>query len=397
MNYASNIWKLYAIRFFHNLIPAYVIERLFWEQRGMSIRMVVYTEIIYAVTIVLLEIPTGIFADRWGRRRMIQVNAFLGCCEFLILIFANRFWHFALVTFLAGIGRAASSGAENAMLYDTLLSRGQKGQFEKHLGRLNAIDFTAVILAGLYGSVLASHFGFEPDYWLSVAAMAVSLVITFLLAEPSASGETEKPIRLLEYAATSFRFFKKSPEICIVLFAGMVTGASLNFLDEFWQLYMSRLGIPVAFYGAFLGAFLLFRLPGNLLAYSLKKRFGWRNLLSGVIAVFAAGFLCLSAFKGYGSLAAIALVSLASGVVDPLVSGYLHHRIPDSSTRATMDSFQSLGLKAVVALVGLGFGAFSSGFDIFGGYGFIAAVCGAAFILFRFASGKFGEGGSFEI
>ena len=30
MNYANNVWKLYAIRFFHNLIPAYVIERLFW-------------------------------------------------------------------------------------------------------------------------------------------------------------------------------------------------------------------------------------------------------------------------------------------------------------------------------------------------------------------------------
>ena len=33
MNYIQNVWKLYAIRFFHNLIPAYVIERLFWEQR----------------------------------------------------------------------------------------------------------------------------------------------------------------------------------------------------------------------------------------------------------------------------------------------------------------------------------------------------------------------------
>lgn len=66
MNDLSNIRKLYVIRFFHNLIPAYVIERLFWEQRGMSIQMVVYTEIIFAVTVVLLEVPTGIIADKWG-------------------------------------------------------------------------------------------------------------------------------------------------------------------------------------------------------------------------------------------------------------------------------------------------------------------------------------------
>jgi len=77
MNYIrNNIWKLYAIRFFHNLIPAYVIERLFWEQRGMTIQMVVYTEIIYAITVVLLEIPTGIIADKWSRKKMIMVETF---------------------------------------------------------------------------------------------------------------------------------------------------------------------------------------------------------------------------------------------------------------------------------------------------------------------------------
>lgn len=76
MTYSKNIRRLYAIRFFHNLIPAYVIERLFWEQRGMTIQMVVFTEIIYAITVVLLEVPSGIAADKWGRKRMMVLNAF---------------------------------------------------------------------------------------------------------------------------------------------------------------------------------------------------------------------------------------------------------------------------------------------------------------------------------
>jgi hypothetical protein len=44
----SNVWKLYSYWFFHNLVFAYVIERLFWQQRGISVQQVVYTEIIYA-------------------------------------------------------------------------------------------------------------------------------------------------------------------------------------------------------------------------------------------------------------------------------------------------------------------------------------------------------------
>jgi MFS family permease len=161
MNYKLNIWKLYAIRFFYNLIPAYVIERLFWEQRGMTIQMVVYTEIIFAVTVVLLEVPTGIIADKWGRKQMIVLSTLLECFMFLILVFATEFWHFAAAIFLAGIARSASSGSENAMLYDSLLQNGQEQAFEKYLGRLNVCDFTAAIIAALCGSLLASRYGFE--------------------------------------------------------------------------------------------------------------------------------------------------------------------------------------------------------------------------------------------
>ncbi|MBW7460157.1 MFS transporter, partial [Paenibacillus sepulcri] len=118
MDYTTNLRMLYAFRFFSSLIPAYVIERLYWEERGMTIQMVVYTEIIYALTIVLLEIPTGVMADKWGRKRMLVLSAVLGCSEFVILLLADEFWHFALVVFLAGISRSAGSGTENALLYD---------------------------------------------------------------------------------------------------------------------------------------------------------------------------------------------------------------------------------------------------------------------------------------
>jgi len=37
----GNIPILYLFRFYQNLIPAYVIERLYWEQKGMTIMMVI--------------------------------------------------------------------------------------------------------------------------------------------------------------------------------------------------------------------------------------------------------------------------------------------------------------------------------------------------------------------
>ena len=387
MNYIQNVWKLYAIRFFQNLIPAYVIERLFWEQRGMTIQMVVYAEIIYAVTIVLLEIPTGIIADKWGRKKMIVINAFFGCCEFLILLFATEFWHFAIVAFLAGVGCSASSGSENALLYDSLLSNGEQQSFEKCLGRLNAYDFSAAILAALSGSLMAGWFGFELNYWVSFAGMLVSLCISLLLVEPGVKSKTDKPVAAKEYVTASLHFFRKNQAVCLVLLSGMVTGAALNFIDEFWQLYISRLGVPVIYFGLFSAVIFFLRLPGNILAHRIKNMISYRMLISGTLFIFTAGLLVLCAVKGYTSLVVIFLICTVSGIIEPVVTGYLHHRI-DSSMRATIDSFQSLGLRTIIIIAGLGFGFFSSRYDIFGGYGFISFICGV-FLVYFLSSSKY--------
>jgi MFS family permease len=385
MNYMSNIWKLYAYRFLQSLVPAYVIERLFWEQRGMTIQMVVYTEIIYAVTIVLLEIPTGIIADKWSRKNMIVISAILGCCEFLILLFATEFWHFAVVVFLAGVARSVSSGSENALIYDSLLLSDQEESFEKYLGRLNVCDLTSAMAAALCGSFLASRYGFELNYWISLASSFAALPVSFWLAEPTVKSNLDEPIAIKEYVKTSLLFFKNNQAVCLVVLTGMVTGAAINFIDEFWQLYLSKLEIPVVYFGLFSALFMLSRIPGNMLVELLKSWFSYSTILLGVTAVFAAGFFYLIIVHGYSSLAVICLIFLVSGAMDPLASGYLHHRI-DSSMRATMDSFQSLGLNAVTMLTGLGFGFFSSKYDIFGGYGFIAVLCSVFFVYFLCAS-----------
>ncbi|MEF3305046.1 MFS transporter [Paenibacillus sp. GYB003] len=380
MNFATNVRTLFALRFCSGLVPAYVIERLYWEERGMTIQMVVYTEIIFALTVVLLEVPTGILADRWGRKKMLVLSAALACCEFAILLAATEFWHFALVVFLAGISRSAGSGSENALLYDSLKLQGKAASFEKQLGRLNACDFGAAMIAALCGSLLADRFGLELNYWISLGSALLAMIFSTLLVEPARTDAEndadDETIPFKRYVTASLRFFRTNPGVSLVVSSGMVTGAAIGFVDEFWQLYANRLDIPVAGFGVLSAALMLLRLPGNVLAHALLGRFGSRTLLVGAMTAIAAGFACSAASQDFAGLAALLVVCLVSGIMEPLASGYLHHRI-DSSMRATIDSFQSLGLNAVHILAGVGFGYFSARYDVFGGYGFIALLCGA--------------------
>ena len=386
MNLRSNILKLYLIRFFFSLIPAYVIERLFWEQRGMTIQLVVYTEIIFAISVVFFELPTGILADKWGRKKLLVSGIILEGFMFLILVFATEFWHFAVAIFLAGLARSACSGSENAMLYDTLLQVGEEKTFEKHLGGLNVIDLTAIIIAAISGSLLASRYPFELNYWLSIISMIMSLCVAILLIEPKYKSESDESILMKDYLITSVEFFNKHSDVRIVLLSGMVIRVAVSFIDEFWQLYLNRLGIPVVYFGLFSAITMVVRLPGNLLAHVVGKRFGNKLILCTVSILFVVLFLWVSIMKNNTSLVAIILICFVSGIIEPITTGYLHHRI-DSSMRATIDSFHSFGLNIILIIAGLGFGYFSNEYDVFGGYGFIACLCGV-FLVYFFISSK---------
>ncbi|MEC1520501.1 MFS transporter [Neobacillus niacini] len=381
----NNVNKLYLIIFFHNLIPAYVIERLFWEQRGMTVLMVVLCEIIYAVSVVIFEIPTGVFADKFGRKTLLIFGAVLSVFEFVILLFAYHFWTFALVVFLAGISRACTSGAMNALLYDSLLTVKKQSSFEKIVGRMNSIDFFASILAALSGSILAKYFGFEFNYMVSVASMFLALILTFLLKESvrnsiQVTKEKNKQMFIV-YVRKSVSFYKTNPRVVTILTQAMGIAACITYLDEFWQLYLDEIGYSVLFFGLFSACISLARIPGNLLAASLLTYFKAQSIILFILGVTTVGFFMTAIFPGPIGIIMILLIFLASGVIDPVVTGYLHHH-GSSEIRATIESIQSLIESIITFTVGIGFGIMSSSFSILSGFVFLGAIACLFFFYF---------------
>jgi predicted MFS family arabinose efflux permease len=382
-----NIWKLYLIRFFQGFIPAYVIERLFWEQRGMTIQLVIYTEIIYAITILLLEVPTGILSDRWGRKKMLLVSAFLACFEFLLLLYATQFWHFALVVIFAGVSNSFLSGTENAFLYESLQQNKKEHLFEKHLGLLEVCQIVAALIAALSGSLLAIYFSLEFNYQISFLSMVAVLWCSFTLQEPIYKQHTEPLPSLFDYVRQSVFFFRSHTHLFMIVLTGIVIGASLNFVDEFWQLYLSELSIPISYFGLFSACCMLLHIPGNLLAPFLQKYYSQTSILLSIQVIFVIGFTYIALIHHFTSLLVIGVIFLASGVVVPIVTGYMHHQIR-ADMRATIDSFQSLGQYVAIMVIGLGFSYFTKDNDIFGGFGFIGGICMLYFIYFCFISWK---------
>ncbi|WP_232819434.1 MFS transporter [Exiguobacterium sp. TNDT2] len=340
------------IRWFDALIPAYTIERLFWESRTITIQEVVYLEMIYAVLVVMLEVPRGVLADRFERRRLMQIGVGLECLSFIVLLLSFSFVGFAVAIALSGIGAALRSGAENSLLYETLEQDGKPETFERWIGRLNVIGIVAAVLAAISGALLATRFPFELNYVLSIVSLFIATTCSFVLVEPRRVVSDER----LKWAdiGVGFRFIRQHRQLFIVSSLYVMTFAAFNFIDEFWQLYARDVEVPIYCFGIISTVLLLTQIPGQLVAPILLRFATAERWLHGIGWGTGIGFVVLGLYPGPSGLLLMAGMACLIGIVEPLYLGALHHRVP-SGIRATTESSVSMLLHGGIILFGLVF------------------------------------------
>jgi len=387
MAFEKNIRYLYVAMFFRKLIFAYVIERLFALERGMTVQLVVYTEIIYAITIIILGVISGILADKYGRKPLIVLGAIFTCFEFGVLIFAQGFWLFGLSAFVAGIGGSFKSGTWNALLYDSLLSCGKEGAFEKYLGRMQAIGFASALIAGLSGAFLAHWLGFTFNYWVSTGSGVISLLVTLRLSEPpkQVSENSPSPASIVEIVSSAYAFFKKHPNVLQMLIHVALIASIVNYVDEFWQVYLDDIYFPIMLFGVVSAVLTVTQMPGALLGAKSLKRFSHRPLIVAGSFLAAGGILWAAFVQHAVGIIGIAVVGFAVAFIEPIASGYLHHRAAPSS-RATIESVEIMIARVFTIGIGLVFGYVSTRFSIFTGFwmlGVAAVLASLVFGVFR--------------
>src|SRR3989338_2286491 len=131
-----NIPKLYTIKALRWMMFVMPVIVLFFLDHGLSMTQVIYLQVIFSLIIVGLEVPSGYFADKVGRKASIVVAAFLGFFGFLIYSFSFNFFGFLLAEIVLGIGSSFMSGADSALLYDTLVECGVQEKYKKIEGQI---------------------------------------------------------------------------------------------------------------------------------------------------------------------------------------------------------------------------------------------------------------------
>lgn len=117
-----NIKLFYFYRAVADLLLLGPIIVVFILSKGLSFTEVMLLNSISSIALVVFEVPTGVIADRVGRKWSILIGAFFMAVSMILLAFAYNFYILAISEIVFSLGMALRSGADTALLYDTLLS-----------------------------------------------------------------------------------------------------------------------------------------------------------------------------------------------------------------------------------------------------------------------------------
>ena len=348
-NYKKNIPRLYLVKiskWFSLVMPIFLP---FYESNGMDTQEFMVLKAIYSIAIVAMEIPSGWMADVWGRKKTLLLGSILASIGFLLYSFSYGFWAFAVAEIILGIGHSFVSGADSAMLYDSLKADKSTDKYIREEGRITSAGNFAEAIAGVVGGFLAVISFRTPFYFqFAVAAIAIPAAITMI--EPKIH-TIEKSYSINKLVQNIRNTFVSDQNLRISILLSALTGTATLTFAWLIQPFFRVINLPIEMYGIFWTALNLTVGVSSVFAHKVALFFGrkWSILL--VIILLSAGYFLSGAVISYWGLAFLFLFYLVRGIATPIFKNYINE-FTGSEVRATMLSVRNFIIRISFAGIG---------------------------------------------
>ena len=345
----GNIPRLYLVKIskWFNLVMPVIV--LFYQDNGMGMHDIFVLKSIYSVAIVVMELPSGWMADQWGRKKTLVSGSLLGSLGFLVYSFSYGFWAFAIAEIILGIGHSFVSGADSAMLYDSLKSGGKSEKYVKHEGRITSAGNFAEAIAGIAAGFLAAISLRTPFYFqFAVAAIAVPASLT--MTEPKLN--VTKHLHSVKSMMLDIRrVFMTDTNLRVSILLSAVTGTATLTFAWLVQPFFKAIGLPVEMFGILWTALNLTVGISSAFAYRAEGFFARRWEILGIIVLLSAGYFLTGLSIVREGIVFLFLFYVVRGLATPVFKNYIN-QYTQSNVRATMLSVRNLVIRISFAVIG---------------------------------------------
>lgn len=345
MGTESNIVKFYLFKFisamfFHG--PIFVI----YLRGYISLTQVMVLEVFAGFTTMLLEIPSGAFADMVGRKHAMLVGCVSFSLAYLIYLKAPSilplfpFILFIVARCLTATSFTFLSGADSAFLYDSLKEIGLEKDFRRIMGNAQAVYELGIAFAALVGGLL-TKVDISTPYIANICIFIVASLLVLTFKEPR-HYEALKLAQYWKHQKQSVRFVFTHPKVrWITLFYGMVHTFTYMGLILYIQPYMDLVGVPLPFFGFVYCGAVLFSVVIAKYCYKIDERLSERKSLFMMPGFLFMAYLSMSHITQIYGVVFILFIHFVVAYLTPIMDHYIHIHV-ESIHRATVLSVRNL-------------------------------------------------------
>lgn len=316
--------------------PWVPVEKVFMTQLGFTPSLVATMAAAYGAVVPLLEIPSGILADRWSRRGVLMLANSAALVSVAVAAASRSVPMYMVSALVLGAYFALQSGTVDAIVYDTLVEElGTADDFERHYGRMQLLGSVALTVSALTGGVIATLVSARFTYIITIPPQLLAIVALARFREPTLHKSRER-FGLREHLATVARAVTTQRRLVPIAIAMTLGAATLQMLFEFGPLWLVALTVPAFVFGPYTAGMTSALGMGGVVADRLQLH---RPIVAGAVAVVMISCaLTLTSAIGAGLVIAaqilLAVLLVALGIH---LSKRLHDAVP-SNVRSGVSS-----------------------------------------------------------
>ena len=350
LNIEKQIRKLYASSVLGNLSLTGAWVAIL-AARGYNLVDIGIAETVFHITSLIFEIPSGVLADVFGRKKMLIVSSIMRMIGNIIMILSDNLFTVCLSIAFHALSYNFSSGTGDALAYDSLKAANAESRFERfesdQLMIYRLCSGISTLCAG-FALFIGHRLAYGTDLITGVIQIAVLMSLSEMYAPaPEQSGSIAA--RLAICLKESFTFMKSAKRAMKLMIVNSLIGAADTLLLFFLQAKLPERGIP----HRLLGAALLFMEIGGIIGSKLitkLPKLSYRcvfcissvMVLAGIVAEHSPMYAVM-ALGGF-------IAAVADDALQVRTNVLLQDMFP-SEQRATLTSLESFTFSVIMIVL----------------------------------------------
>lgn len=242
----SQLRRLYTSNFLSNISIAGAAWVLLLVSDGYSLIQVGLAETVFHIVSLTCEIPSGVFADVFGRKKSLIVSCLCSIMSAAVRGFLPGFGCVLVSIAFSALSYNFASGSDSALAYDSLLEADRADKYDGYISKQTIIyrisNGIATLLAGV-----AVIMGNRNAQILSIGLSLINLIVLAGLRENAVINEKKK-ISVMQRVKNTYKgafgFIRGNRKVAGLIFRNAIVGAIDVLLLFFLQAKLPMTGIP---------------------------------------------------------------------------------------------------------------------------------------------------------